>query len=384
MDINGVLTSSSSLTSALSLLTVLCSSLSCIGLALSLAIFTVVPGLQSDRTTIHRHLCLTLLLAHLLLLGGLDATQPPLLCSGVALALHYLLLSSFCWMLVEGCHIYRLLTDVFSHKQFGLLPYYLVGYGLPLLIVLPSLVSSELLSFRGYGSSEYCWLSTTNGFIWAFAGPVAAIVTVNCIIFGLAMSVARHARSRNTQREKNVVGKSVTWLKGSASLLSILGLGWLTGFLYLTQGLAWTGVVFTVLNSLQGLAIFLLHVAFNDQVRHKLRSHLQVKHKKPSNHISVNLPPFQRQFHIFEFRSLSRNTTVKSTMRSRGLDRGRSDLSFTEDTRTQSVSASYSLELSVSELDKSQGEQEVVEAKQCQAVEWNNNDRPEPEPEPDY
>ena len=288
MDINGVLTSSSSLTSALSLLTVLCSSLSCVGLALSLAVFTVVPGLQSDRTTIHRHLCLTLLLAHLLLLGGLDATQPPLLCSGVALALHYLLLSSFCWMLVEGCHIYRLLTDVFSHKQFGLLPYYLVGYGLPLLIVLPSLVSSELLSFRGYGSSEYCWLSTTNGFIWAFAGPVAAIVTVNCIIFGLAMSVARHARSRNTQREKNVVGKSVTWLKGSASLLSILGLGWLTGFLYLTQGLAWTGVVFTVLNSLQGLAIFLLHVAFNDQVRHKLRSHLQAKIYKYT-HISHNL-----------------------------------------------------------------------------------------------
>ena len=382
MDINGVLTSSSSLTSALSLLTVLCSSLSCVGLALSLAVFSVVPGLQSDRTTIHRHLCLTLLLAHLLLLGGLDATQPPLLCSGVALALHYLLLSSFCWMLVEGCHIYRLLTDVFSHKQFGLLPYYLVGYVLPLLIVLPSLVSSELLSFRGYGSSEYCWLSTTNGFVWAFAAPVAAIVTVNCIIFGLAMSVARHARSRNTQREKNVVGKSVTWLKGSASLLSILGLGWLTGFLYLTKGLAWTGVVFTLLNSLQGLAIFLLHVAFNDQVRHKLRSHLQAKQIFISSHISHLTFPLQRQFHIFEFRSLSRNTTVKSTMRSRGLDRGRSDLSFTEtDTRTQS--ASFSVELSVSELDKSQGEQEVVEAKRPK-VEWNNNDRPEPEPEPDY
>ena len=277
MDINGVLTSSYSLTSALSLLTVLCSSLSCVGLALSLAVFTLVPGLQSDRTTIHRHLCLTLLLAHLLLLGGLDATQPPLLCSGVALALHYLLLSAFSWMLVEGCHIYRLLTDVFSHKQFGLLPYYLVGYGLPLLVVLPSLLSSELLRFRGYGSSEYCWLSTNHGFIWAFAGPVAAIVTVNCIIFSLAMSVARHARSRNTQREKNVVGKSVTWLKGSASLLSILGLGWLTGFLYLTQGLAWTGVLFTILNSMQGLAIFLLHVAFNDQVRKKLRSHLQAR-----------------------------------------------------------------------------------------------------------
>ena len=74
---------------------------------------------------------------------------------------------------------------------------------------------------------------------------------------------------------------------------------------------------------------------------------------------------------------------MKSTMRSRGLDRGRSDLSFTEtDIRTQS--ASYSVELSVSELDKSQGEQEVVEPKR--RAEWNNNNEegPEPEPEPDY
>ena len=49
------------------------------------------------------------------------------------------------------------------------------------------------------------------------------------------------------------------------------------------------------------------------------------------------------------------------------------------------MSASFSVEHSVSELDKSQGEQEVVEAKRA-AVEWNNNndDGPEPEPEPDY
>lgn len=69
-------------------------------------------------------------------------------------------------------------------------------------------------------------------------------------------------------------------------------------------------------------------------------------------------------------------------MRSRGLDRNRSDLSFTEDSRTMGAT-SYSVELSASELDKSQGEQEeVVEPKR--PIEWNNNDRPEPEPEPDY
>ena len=42
MDINGVLSPSSSLSSALSLLTILCSSLSCLGLVLCLLVFTLV------------------------------------------------------------------------------------------------------------------------------------------------------------------------------------------------------------------------------------------------------------------------------------------------------------------------------------------------------
>lgn len=75
MDINGVLPESSSLTSALTLLTIICSSLSCLGLFLSLLVFSLVPGLRSDRTSIHKHLCFTLLLAHILILAGLDATQ---------------------------------------------------------------------------------------------------------------------------------------------------------------------------------------------------------------------------------------------------------------------------------------------------------------------
>ena len=134
-----------------------------------------------------------------------------------------------------------------SHKQCGLLPYYLTGYGLPLLVVLPALASSHVLGFKGYGGEVHCWLATEHGFIWAFAGPVAVVVTVNCLIFGLAMRTARHARSRNTkrvkdrdrekerERENDRLGRAVTWLKGSASLLSILGLSWFTGFLYMTQ-----------------------------------------------------------------------------------------------------------------------------------------------------
>ena len=219
------------------------------------------------------------------------------------------------------------------------------------------------------------------------------MVTVNCLIFCLAMKVARHAKARNKDRDQGRVSTTLTWMKGSASLLAILGLSWLTGFLYMTQGMAWMGVPFTLLNSLQGLAIFLLHVAFNDQARKKLRSHLQ------------------RQFHILEFHSLSRNTTVKSTMRSHGsrgstvrgravLARGQSDISILEESTFPScTTVSVELEGCEAELDMSLGEDTVVTREVKCSGERNNNmeeeeenqpqhhrpeTEPEPEPEPDY
>ena len=56
-------------------------------------------GLKSERTTIHRNLCLSLLLAELLLVTGLDATENATLCGLIAGFLHYLFLATFGWML---------------------------------------------------------------------------------------------------------------------------------------------------------------------------------------------------------------------------------------------------------------------------------------------
>ena len=65
-------------------------------------------GLRTDRTTIHRNLCLNLLLAELLLVIGLDQTGNSALCGVIAGFLHYLFLTTFAWMLVE---VMQLHTD---------------------------------------------------------------------------------------------------------------------------------------------------------------------------------------------------------------------------------------------------------------------------------
>ena len=47
----------------------------------------------------------------------------------MALLLHYLFLSSFCWMLSEGIVLYFLLVDVFNRKGNKWWIYILIGYG---------------------------------------------------------------------------------------------------------------------------------------------------------------------------------------------------------------------------------------------------------------
>jgi hypothetical protein len=60
-----------------------------------------------------------------------------------------------------------------------------------------------------------------------------------------------------------------TWIKGASVLVVLLGLTWVFGVLYL-ENVYHTLIfayVFTILNSLQGLFIFVFHCLLNDKVR---------------------------------------------------------------------------------------------------------------------
>ena len=388
MDINNIFHASNTDFSFLSTLSIVCSSVSVVFLAVSIWVFSCVPSVRSDRTCIHTNLCCSLLLAHLLLLIGLDATHLPSLCSAVAVCLHFLFLSSFCWMLVEGWHIYRLLTEVWQTGRCGMFPYYLLGYLLPAVIVTVSLLCNELLGLDSYGSSQFCWIDNKHGLIWAFMGPVAFIITFNIIISILAMSVARMAISRNNNLDRSQ--EMLTQLKGCLSLISILGLSWLSGFLYFSKALSWLGVVFTITNSLQGVAIFIFHVLLNDKVRRKLVSYLA------------------RRFQVLQEETLSRADTTKKTVKRKYLGRNNTEISFVESSgatrgKLDSVILSLSCHYLVIILSYSHSEMETSITQLEDSVQvagrdsdGNNNPSeisdkrhftppgPPPEPEPDY
>ena len=113
-----------------------------------------ILGLRTDRTTIHRNLCLNLLLAELLLVIGLDQTQNPALCGVIAGFLHYLFLTTFAWMLVEGIDVYLMLVKVFDTGRSMVTYFYVIGYGGPAVIVVLSVIIVEASGTHGYGTPD--------------------------------------------------------------------------------------------------------------------------------------------------------------------------------------------------------------------------------------
>ncbi|EDV29091.1 uncharacterized protein TRIADDRAFT_52615 [Trichoplax adhaerens] len=89
--------------------------------------------LKRVQAVFHLNLSLTLLLANLLLLTGLDKVNSTNFCIAVAFTLHFLFLSAFMWMLMEAANIYFMVNDVFSNRMTKLRYYIALSYGLPLL-----------------------------------------------------------------------------------------------------------------------------------------------------------------------------------------------------------------------------------------------------------
>ncbi|KAK7099782.1 latrophilin-like protein 1 isoform X2 [Littorina saxatilis] len=271
MDITGAsLLLPSDVRFSLELMTYIGCTISIICLMLSWVTFACFKSLDCDRNTIHKHLVFCLMVAQLLLVIGIQQTNPPVLCSVIAGVLHFFFLASFAWMCLEGVQLYVMLIEVFESERSRVLWYYLFGYGVPTVIVT---VSAAVFP-AGYGTEFHCWLSTERGFIWSFVGPALAVMLVNIVMLCIAISImVRHSNMSHTMRQKSVPQKMRTWIKGAVVLVVLLGLTWLFGVLYL-ENLYHTIIfsyLFTILNTLQGLFIFVFHCLLNDKVQKEYR-----------------------------------------------------------------------------------------------------------------
>ncbi|XP_042290407.1 putative adhesion G protein-coupled receptor E4P isoform X3 [Thunnus maccoyii] len=248
---------------ALILITKIGLNMSLLCLVLCILTFKFCRSIQGTRTTIHLHLCVCLFVADRIFLAGISKTEPVGGCRFVAAMLHIFFLGVFMWMLLEGVQLYRMVVLVFNAT---IRPLYLfiAGYGTPLVIV----IISAIVNPKGYGTKEHCWLSLTDGFIWSFLGPVCCITFLNIFFFIITIwKLAQKFTSLNPDTSE--LNKIKAFTVTAIAQLCILGLTWVFGsFLFKKYiGTTVAAYIFTILNSLQGALIFVMHCLLSKQVR---------------------------------------------------------------------------------------------------------------------
>ncbi|XP_071799569.1 adhesion G protein-coupled receptor L2-like isoform X2 [Asterias amurensis] len=267
--------------------------ISCVCLLIAFLTFFYFKNLQNDRNTIHKNLCLCLLIAEIVFMAGIDQSSRTAMCTVVALFLHYFFLAAFAWMCLEGIQLYVMLVEVFEAESSRRKYYYPFGYGLPLLVV----GIAAAIDISSYGTDEYCWLAVENNFIWAFVAPVVVIIIVNTMFLSMAILImCRHSTMQTNQKEKTnkekitepnygssqqiVLGESnlevaASWVRGALVLLCLLGITWAFGLLYVTESLLAFAYIFTIANAFQGVFIFVFHCFMNEKVIKEYRRYIR-------------------------------------------------------------------------------------------------------------
>ena len=241
---------------------------------------------KSDRDVIHVNLCISLLTAEVIFLFGITATEDPLTCSIIAASLHYFFLAAFAWMLLEGFQIYLMLVKVFDVSSGSrLIKNFCIGYLLPLiilvvsmtvdLVVVPtSLESWDMCSTSGhlassYGTKDFCWLRVDNHFILTFIVPAAIVICANLGFLLYAIYTMIFHKFNASTRDVKLL---VSYVKGVTLLIFLLGSTWIFGLLYLAINNVYLAYTFTILNSLQGVGIFVFQCLLNNNMRNCVRS----------------------------------------------------------------------------------------------------------------
>uniref|UniRef100_A0A672SHX8 Adhesion G protein-coupled receptor D2 n=1 Tax=Sinocyclocheilus grahami TaxID=75366 RepID=A0A672SHX8_SINGR len=191
-------------------------------------LFVAVGVPKSDRTTVHKNLIVALAVAQLLLIFSDWASGNQEVCWLVTVLLHLFFLSSFCWMLVEGLMLWSKVVSVNISEERRMKLYYVLGWGLPVVIVAVTLAST----LDRYKAQQHCWLNLQSHVIWAFAGPVLFVLAVNgVVLFRVVMVTVASARRRAKRFNSVFVCTCRAATRPVLILLPVLGLTWLCGVL---------------------------------------------------------------------------------------------------------------------------------------------------------
>ncbi|TRY81997.1 hypothetical protein DNTS_021851, partial [Danionella cerebrum] len=199
-------------------------------------------------------------------------------CSPVVFFMHFFYLALFFWMLILALLLFYKVLIVFDYlSQVAMLVIaYIVGYVSPLLIA--SITVASTAGPQNYISKKNsCWLNWDESkALLAFVIPALTIVAINLIV--LIVVLCKMLISQYTSTSKSRSGeKSAIFviIRCLAFLTPIFGITWGFGIGTMVSREFGIHLVFTLLNSLQGLFVLIFGTLVDKEVRKALKKPLQ-------------------------------------------------------------------------------------------------------------
>jgi len=139
-----------------------------------------------------------------------------------------------------------------SRRNKILLLYLLIGWGIPLVLTLITVIVNYATDVIQYGRDGFCWIGHVPSFYVVFVAPVALSIVFNGITFVITFSLLFKASRAQAKLKKQ---QNTSYLRVSLSAFSITGLTWIFGFLAIIVRDDWAWYAYIILTSTQGLVI---------------------------------------------------------------------------------------------------------------------------------
>ena len=245
---------------ALTIVSVIGQVISIICLIILLAFYALISKLRNIPGKNLMCLSASLLLAQLLFLTGVGATDIEAICLLISALLHYSFMAAFFWINVMSFDIWRTfsqetVTSPDNAKKF--LFYSLYGWLSPLFILIISAIVNWLPNvqngYRPAYAEGLCWITQRMALLIFFGIPLALLLCSNIAFYILTI---RHLVliTRTTKIiQQNAENKHRFGLYVKLSV--IMGLTWIFGFMATLSEVELLWYVFVILNSLQGAFI---------------------------------------------------------------------------------------------------------------------------------
>ncbi|XP_065196931.1 adhesion G protein-coupled receptor L4-like [Sycon ciliatum] len=283
------------------------------------ATLVTILAIRKLRTKAHQKmvfgLCISLLAVLILFLFAEQVVSDTIICKGIAMGLHYFLLSAFCFAAADATYLHRQIVRVIAISKgvFTVKRSLLFALGVPLVIV-GATAGATGTSVYGRGTDmNFCWIHSRVYFFGTFIGPLVLIMLYNATILATVTRALMGGKGKVASMKKAKRNDGVRMARVVLSLSMLLGLTWISAFVMLLTNSIVVQYVFTIFNTLQGFAIF-VHTILDKDVRKGWSDVLLQRRKSTSVRGALYYTSHvNRQVDMFETRTTSMHGSRRST-----------------------------------------------------------------------